>query len=120
MPSLCILAAGKMTVLAASIFSLSWTHSVQKTQWQEDWRVSDSGLVLTQARVKGSGAGMEPPEGAEFIDGWWVYQPRRPAQRSLVLASSGSTGGGWRLCASGTCLDLGQDPAEPMEISACE
>ncbi|MGO4839058.1 DUF1850 domain-containing protein, partial [Rhizobiaceae sp. 2RAB30] len=37
--SLCVVAAGKTTVLAASLFTLSWTHSVEKTRWEEDWRV---------------------------------------------------------------------------------
>jgi len=120
MTALCILAAGKMTVLAASLFSLSWTHSVQKTEWHEVWQVGDAGLILTEARVKGSGAGMEPPEGSKLVEDWWVYRPRIPAQEKLVLASSGMTGGGWRLCASATCLELGTEAADAVEISICE
>ncbi|MCB1637494.1 MAG: DUF1850 domain-containing protein, partial [Thiothrix sp.] len=58
--SLCVVTAGKTLTLAVSLFTLSWTHSVEKTGWQEDWQVSKAGLQLLQARVKGSGAGMEP------------------------------------------------------------
>ncbi|TIT38538.1 MAG: DUF1850 domain-containing protein, partial [Mesorhizobium sp.] len=69
--SLCILAAGKTMTLTVAAFTLSWTHSVEKTHWQEDWKVLPSGLQIVEARIKGSGAGMEPPEGAVLRDGWW-------------------------------------------------
>ncbi len=120
MSALCILVAGKTTVIAASVFSLSWTHSVQKSEWHEDWQVTPAGFVLTQARIKGSGAGMEPPEGSKLVDGWWVYKPKLPAQKTVTLASSGLTGGGWRLCASGRCLDLGETAGAPIELGRCE
>ncbi|PWL16336.1 DUF1850 domain-containing protein [Falsochrobactrum shanghaiense] len=120
MSALCILAAGKTIVIAASVFSLSWTHSVQKSEWYEEWQIIPAGLALTKARVKGSGAGMEPPEGSRLIDGWWVYRPKLPAQKSLVLASSGLTGGGWRLCASGRCIDLGETAGGPIKLNRCE
>lgn len=116
---LCILAGGRTTVLAASLFTLSWTHSVEKTRWEEDWRVTPAGLTVVAARVKGSGAGMEPPEGSTLRQGWWTYEPRLPAQSSLVLASSGATVDGWRLCAGETCLDLGARSGEPVTLRAC-
>ncbi|MBN9551249.1 MAG: DUF1850 domain-containing protein, partial [Alphaproteobacteria bacterium] len=74
--SLCILTAGKTLTLAVAAFTLSWTHSVEKTGWQEDWKLTPSGLQVVQARIRGSGAGMEPPEGAVLRDGWWTYAPR--------------------------------------------
>ena len=83
--SLCILAAGKTTVLAVSAFTLSWTHSVEKTRWEEDWRVTPAGLEIVEARVKGSGAGMEPPEGAVLKDGWWTYDRRSACGPSSSL-----------------------------------
>ena len=118
--SLCILAAGKTTVIAASVFSLSWMHSVQKSQWLEEWQVTPAGLVLREARIKGSGAGMEPPDGSRLIDGWWVYTPDLAAQKSVTLASSGMTGGGWQLCAVGQCMDLGQTAGAPIKLSPCQ
>lgn len=117
--SLCVVAAGKTTVLAASLFTLSWTHSVEKTRWEEDWRVTPAGLEIVAARVKGSGAGMEPPEGAVLRDGWWTYVPSLPALPSLVLAASGATKSGWRLCAGETCLDLGAEAGGPVSLRAC-
>lgn len=117
--SLCLLAAGKATVLAVSAFTLSWTHSIEKTRWEEEWRVTPAGLEIVEARVKGSGAGMEPPQGAVLKDGWWVYRPELPVRREVVLAASGATGGGWTLCANGACLELGSDAGPAVELSAC-
>jgi hypothetical protein len=117
--SLCILAAGKTTVLAVSAFTLSWTHSVERTRWHEDWLVTPAGLEIVEARVKGSGAGMNPPEGAVLKDGWWTYEPTIGPRLTVILAASGSTGGGWTLCADQTCLELGAEAGEPVELSAC-
>ncbi|MDX2290276.1 MAG: DUF1850 domain-containing protein [Hyphomicrobiaceae bacterium] len=103
--SLCIAAAGHVTALASTVFSLSWTHTVEKIEWQEDWRVTPAGLVILEARVQGTGAGMEPPDGARLEAGWWRYKPGLPAQRTLNLALGEGTGG-WRLCTPDTCLDL--------------
>lgn len=105
--SLCVLAGGKVVMLAASAFTLAWTHSVEKTAWEEDWQVTASSLQLTQARIKGSGAGMEPPDGAVLFQGWWAWQPTMPPQPRLVLAASGATGNGWSLCTQTQCLSLG-------------
>ena len=118
--TLCILAAGKTIAVAASAFTLSWTHSVEKTRWEEDWRATAAGLHLVEARVKGSGAGMEPPEGAKLEDGWWAYSPELAPQKSLNLAASGATGGGWRLCAGGDCYEVGAQAGDGVSISACD
>lgn len=56
--------------LAVQSFRLSWVHSVEKTEWRENWRVQAQGLVLVEARVRGSGAGMEPGDTARWRDGW--------------------------------------------------
>lgn len=117
--SVCILSAGKTIMIAASAFTLSWTHSAEKTQWQESWLVAPAGLQIVSARIQGSGAGMEPPEGSEFKDGWWVYEPMVGPQRQLVLASSGATGAGWSLCAAGSCLTLGATAGQPVVIRLC-
>src|SRR5690606_31572556 len=97
-----------------------WTHSVQKTEWQEDWQVTPAGLVLAEARIKGSGAGMEPPDGSQLVDGWWVYRPDLAPLKSVTLASSGETGGGWQLCALGECLELGTTAGTPITLSHCK
>ncbi len=118
--ALCILSAGKTTVIAASAFTLAWTHSVEKTRWEEEWRVTQAGLELTAARVEGTGAGMEIPDGAVLKDGVWTYRPVLPPQPALHLASSGATVGGWKLCADGNCITIGAEPGEPVEIRGCK
>ena len=69
--SLCFATASGVKALALSAFTLVWTHSIAKVDWQEDWRVTPAGLELTQARVKGTGPGMEPPPEARLV---WIEQ----------------------------------------------
>ncbi|MCX8996360.1 DUF1850 domain-containing protein [Rhizobiaceae bacterium BDR2-2] len=120
MSALCILAGGKTVTLAVSLFSLGWTHSVQKTGWREEWRITPAGLVLETAMIRGSGAGMEPGEGAVARDGWLVWHPRTKPLPSLALAASGATGGGWQLCHDGGCLQLGSRAGEDTVLSVCD
>jgi hypothetical protein len=118
--SFCILAGGKTLVFAAAAFTLSWTHSVEKIGWTEHWRVTPAGLRVVEARVEGSGAGMDPPEGSIFRDGGWDYRPHVPAQPRLILASSGATVGGWKLCPAGKpCLMLGSGEGDAITIEPC-
>ena len=65
---LCIAAGGSLIKAYAGItaFTLAWTHSVQKTEWEEDWQIVNTRLVIAEARVQGTGAGMEPPAEARF------------------------------------------------------
>jgi hypothetical protein len=116
----CIATATTTALLATNLFTLSWTHSVEKTQWQETWRVSESAFEIIEARVKGSGAGMEPPEGAVLKDGWWTYHPQLAPQPELILAASGATEGGWELCYQAGCLILGAEPSVPVHVTICE
>jgi hypothetical protein len=117
--SLCILAAGKTITIAATVFTLSWTHSVEKTRWEEYWRITPAGFEMVEARIKGSGAGMEPPPEAVLKNGWWVYAPEIPARPEIVLAASGATGAGWSLCAAGRCIELGAAAGEPVRLKPC-
>ena len=105
--SLCLASAGAIKTLALAAFTLVWTHSIEKVDWQEDWRVTPLGLELTQARVKGSGAGMEPPSDARLIDGWFQWVPQRAAMPEVVLGNSGAAGE-WRLCVDGNCRTLSE------------
>ncbi len=117
--SLCVLAGTAVLALQAEAFTLGWTHSTAQTRWEEDWSLDASKLTLHRARVRGSGAGMEPPEGAALADGWWVWTPTLPPQPELVLAASGATGNGWTLCIPGRCLELGAEPGPPIRIAPC-
>jgi hypothetical protein len=118
--SVCLLAGGKVTVFAAAAFTLAWTHSVEKTRWEEHWQVTPAGLQVVEARVRGSGAGMDPPEGSVFKDGWWSYRPTVGPQDKLVLAASGATGEGWTLCAEGRCAVIGGRAGDPAVVTACD
>ncbi len=102
----CLMVGASLLALAAPEFTLDWQHSVEKTRWRESWRVTPAGLNLTEAAVQGSGAGMEPGDGARLQDGWWVWQPILAPQPRLVLATSGMTAGGWRLCSGQICQTI--------------
>ena len=111
--SLCLASAGVAKALSIAAFTLVWTHSIEKVDWQEDWRVTEAGLELVQARVKGSGAGMEPPPEARLVGGWFIWQPKRPAMAEVVLGNSGAAGE-WRLCAAGQCRTLSDILGHPV------
>ena len=104
--------------LASPDIRLSWTHSVERVEWQEEWRVGTDALTLRTARVRGSGAGMEPGPGARLENGWWVW-PGDMTVPSLALATSGATGGGWTLCADGACQTLGGEAGAPVLLRPC-
>lgn len=116
--SLCILAGGAVTRLAAAAFTLSWTHSVERIPWAEDWQVTPAGLVLVEARMQGSGAGMEPPDGAVFDGTWWRHRPAPSPLPQLVLGNSREAGT-WRLCAGADCRELGGTGEAPIVIEPC-
>ncbi|WP_291551449.1 DUF1850 domain-containing protein [Bosea sp. (in: a-proteobacteria)] len=100
---------------------MSWRHSVQKTLWQETWRETPDGLALTEARIEGSGAGMDPPDGAKLIDGFWRWHPDLPALREVVMRRSGATAD-WQICIRDTCRALGSylpAEADPVKLAIC-
>jgi hypothetical protein len=102
----CLAVAGVVRLAVPSgEFTLDWVHSIEKTHWQEDYRVGATALVLEQARIKGSGAGMEPPPGAQWRDGWWQYRPTLPPQTQLRLTRSHFTTD-YSLCWNNQCRTL--------------
>jgi hypothetical protein len=120
--SLCLLLGGKQLVYATTAFTLAWSHSVEKTRWEEDWRITPRGLEIVEARIEGSGAGMDIPSDARFDGRYWHYRPMLPPQPNLALARSGRTGGPWQICFEGTCHNLPEgnaEPQPPMLLSAC-
>ncbi|MCF3638779.1 DUF1850 domain-containing protein [Rhizobium sp. TRM95111] len=119
MSALLCIASGKAIAVAAGLFTLGWTHSVEKIEWRERWAVTEAGLVLEEARVKGSGAGMEPGEGARREGGWWIWRPQTGPLPRLVLAASGATVSGWTLCDTGGCRELGRRSGEPIVLRPC-
>lgn len=106
-------AAGTVTVrfVPQARFTLAWTHSIEKTRWEEDYRIEQpaSGppaLVLERARIRGSGAGMEPPAGAVLRQGWYEYVPQAQPRGALRLSRS-SYVADYEWCESGHCRPLG-------------
>ncbi|HSM22835.1 MAG TPA: DUF1850 domain-containing protein [Rubrivivax sp.] len=110
-------------------FTLAWTHSIEKVRWEEDYAV-DSGvncdvgckvgcepgcelqadgtpprLRALAARVRGSGAGMEPPPDAVWHGGWYHYRPAESEAGTLRLTRSEFTPD-YELCADGVCRPL--------------
>lgn len=98
--------------IAAETFTLAWTHSIEKQRWEEDYAVlpgataeSPPRLHASAARVRGSAAGMEPPEGARLVDAWFVYKPAIVHPAELRLTRSEFTPD-YELCVRGTCHPL--------------
>ncbi|MCM5568887.1 DUF1850 domain-containing protein [Burkholderiaceae bacterium FT117] len=99
------------TTIVASLpvdrFTLDWIHSIEKVRWEEDWRIDPARrtLRLVESRLRGSGAGMEPPEGAVLRDGVWHASGTGLEVSRLRLALSDYTDD-WRLCTRQGCRPL--------------
>ena len=95
----------------ARSFTLAWMHSIEKTRWEEDYAVVPAAggwrLRAGAARIRGSGAGMEPPPDAVLRDGWYVYQPTTPPLKELRLTRSRFTAD-YDWCQDGQCRSLGE------------
>ena len=120
---LCLAAGAISAVLAIDAFTLAWIHSIEKIRWEEDWRVEAGQLVITEARIRGSGAGMEPPAGSVLRNGVWHYRPALPPQGVLRLSHSPYTSG-YELCVEGRCQSLanslpGMDNNAVIHLSVC-
>ncbi|WP_022708443.1 DUF1850 domain-containing protein [Paracoccus zeaxanthinifaciens] len=118
---ICVAAGAAVLTLAAPGFTLEWTHSVERTRWWERWQATEAGLAPVEARITGSGAGMEPAPDAVLRDGAWWWEPDTPPVAQVLLGASGATGGGWRLCAAGECHDLpeGERPIRLWQAQDC-
>jgi hypothetical protein len=119
---ICLAAGAVIVPLLSDAITLAWTHSVEKILWEEDWRSGPQGLTLVEARVRGSGAGMEPPPEARFVNGAWAWKPAIPPQREIVMRRSGATAD-WRICIAGTCRPMEAyvpPQADPVAMRACE
>jgi hypothetical protein len=102
MSVLCIAAASATLSLSLQTFTLAWTHSIEKIRWEEDYRIDGNRLQLVEARIRGHGAGMEPPDGAVLKNGVWHYRPALPPLAELRLARSDYVAD-YQLCRDGAC-----------------
>ncbi len=103
--SLCITSGSLLAALPLTAFTLTWTHSIERIRWEEDWHIDGPALVVREARIRGSGAGMEPPPGAKLRNGTWHYAPKIPPQTMLHLANS-AYAATYKLCFNGACHAL--------------
>lgn len=118
---ICLVAGKVVAPLMAGAMTLAWTHSVEKIAWEEDWRASPAGLQLVEARVKGSGAGMEPPPDARLVNGSYVWKPSLQPQAEVVMRRSGATAD-WRICIEGRCRPMEAyvpPQADPIVMKTC-
>lgn len=104
--NLCLEAAGHTLVVAIQAFSLLWIHSVERTEWREEWAIEGDRLRVVEAAVSATGAGMEIPDGAVLQDGAWHYRPDLPPQARVAFADAGRADSDWTLCAKDTCVSL--------------
>lgn len=120
--SLCVIAGATITRIAAAAFTLSWVHSIEKTRWQEEWRVEGDRLRIVEARIEHMGAGMETPPDARFDGTWWRWTPALGPLPEVLLRRSDSQPQGWRLCAQGVCRAIAdvRESADVVGLRACE
>lgn len=103
MIGLCLGLAGAVWAqLPVPAFTLAWQHTIEKVRWEEDYRVTPDGLLLGEARVKGSGAGMEIPVDAVLHDGSWHYRRQLPPLQPLRLGRTPEAGD-YQLCFDQRC-----------------
>lgn len=120
--SLCLAAGALVVALGHGEITLGWRHSVQKTLWEEVWRETSAGLEIVEARIEGSGAGMDPPDGAKLANGFWRWRPALPPLKEVVMRRSDATAD-WRVCIAGQCRPMGDylpAEADPVTLKICD
>lgn len=103
MSGLCLWASATVLALGPSV-TVSWTHSVQKSPWEEVYEWKKEQMVLTHARITSTGAGMEPPDDAIFDGQYWHFQPNRVLTE--VLFQHSPYVDGYTLCTNQRCEKL--------------
>ncbi len=104
MNGICLIAGIAAVALGPSL-TLQWEHSIAKQRWEEDYRVEAGRLRLVEARIRGTAAGMEVPEGARFSDGAWHYRPDLPLLPELQLRHSPYVAP-YVICVAGNCQSM--------------
>lgn len=120
--SLCVVAGAKTVKLAVAAFTLIWTHSVERTPWEEDWIVTPEALIAREARITSIGSGMEMPDNAVFDGHMWRWTPKLPPLPRLDLRRSDVIPEGWKLCFASECRIIGghEETADVVSLQPCE
>jgi len=118
--ALCIVAGAHLVTLPVGAFTLRWRHTIEKVLWEEDYLVAGDWLLLTRARIRGSGAGMEPPADAVREGDAWSYRPADRWRREVRLARS-EFGEDYGICFDGQCRPLSDivPVGRATTLSAC-
>lgn len=119
--ALCIVVGTTLFTVPATSFTLRWQHTVEKILWEEDYLIAGDWLYLVSARVRGSGAGMEPPSGAVRVGDAWHYRPPLRWHRQVALARS-QFGRDYELCVDRDCNSLAHwapAPLAPTTLAPC-
>ncbi|MFI8482262.1 DUF1850 domain-containing protein [Pseudomonas sp. NPDC078700] len=126
MIGLCMGLAGAVWAqLPVSDFTLAWKHTIEHIRWEEDYRVTAEGLVLGEARVKGTGAGMEIPDDAVLREGSWHYHRQMAPLQPLRLGRTPEAGD-YQLCFNQRCHSASEWLGPPkasqpaLELWSCE
>lgn len=122
MSGICLV-AGLLLAPFGDEITLRWTHSIQKIVWEEDYRREGNALRLVEARVRGSGAGMEPPPDAVLRADGWHYVPNLPPLPRVTMHHSPYVAP-YVVCAAGTCQPVtgwlpGLPDATVIELVPC-
>jgi hypothetical protein len=105
--AICLVVAMSSTLLVAlpDRITLAWDHTVEKIRWEEDYVATRDGLLLTEARIKGTGAGMEMPPDATLANGRWHYRPNLAPLPEIFIRNS-ELPRGYEVCREGRCSPL--------------
>ena len=114
--SLCLASRACVKTLSIAAFTLVWTHSVEKVDWQEDWRITPGGLRTGAGPRQGFRRRHGAAAGGAAVDGWFQWQPRRAPMPEVVLGNSGAAGE-WRLCHDGSCRTLSEIFGHPIGMN---
>lgn len=104
-----------------SPLTLAWEHSVEHFALEEDYVATAAGLVVSEVRMRGIGAGVDVPAHAQLVRGWWRYAPALPPQPRIVLAHS-RWPAGYRVCHDGRCETLAELAGvadQPLALAPC-
>lgn len=99
--------------LSISHFTLAWDHTIEKIRWEEDYHITEHGLVLEEARVRGNGAGMEIPQDARLENGSWHYRRTLPPLQPMNLGRTPEAGD-YQLCVDQQCHALSRWIGAPI------